>query len=54
MLGDIFVAGDTNGDGELDVEEFTAIVKQVDPTQGRREVGAAPASGVVCQCGGKG
>ena len=32
MLGYLFNAGDTNGDGVLDIDEFTAIVRYVDPT----------------------
>jgi hypothetical protein len=31
MLEYLFSAGDTNGDGVLDMDEFTAIVRYVDP-----------------------
>jgi hypothetical protein len=31
-LANLFVAGDTNGDGVLDIDEFTCIVRYVDPT----------------------
>ena len=32
MLENLFTAGDTNGDGVLDIDELTAIIRYVDPT----------------------
>jgi hypothetical protein len=41
MLEYLFSAGDTNGDGELDIDEFTAIVRYVDPLVKTAKVSSA-------------